>query len=345
MKRYIFILIGFTFLLALWILGGESLKNIANSKSQSNLGTSSAPALFTQNGGAANPDNYYATLVAYSQSGPEGGERAVEEAYKAPLDLYGKVVDEHGNPIEGAQAEMKVLVGNGPAEKMYQKLSDAVGMFSITGIEGAQVFVQVKKDGFYQTPESQKVFMYWMRGAKGVSLPTTSESAVVLVLHSKGHPVALISTSLRKSVAKDGSPTEIDIKKGRLTAKEQANIEVEVWTQDKQKDEKGRYPWRYRISVPSGGLIERTDPFAYQAPAEGYKSSDEIEINPADQKKWVNRASRQYFLRLADGSYGRVAIEVITVGDHILVVDSLINPHAGDRNLEYDPAAVDPLNP
>ena len=107
---------------------------------------------------------------------------------------------------------------------------------------------------------------------------------------------------------------------------------------DKRPNAKGRYDWRCLISVPNGGLIERKDQFDFEAPTEGYKSSVEIVMSQTAED-WSPQASREYFVKVADGRYARIKFKMIAGGDHFLELESFLNP-SGSRNLEFDPKEV-----
>ena len=47
--------------------------------------------------------------------------------------------------------------------------------------------------------------------------------------------------------------------------------------------------------------------------------------------------AKQFFVRLADNRYARINFQMITGGDHFIVLESFLNPTPGNRNLEFDP--------
>jgi hypothetical protein len=93
------------------------------------------------------------------------------------------------------------------------------------------------------------------------------------------------------------------------------------------------YPWRCRITVPGGSLIERTDGLDFQAPSEGYEET--IELEP-QKERWRRTVEKEYFIVLSGGSYARIEFLLQTHGEHFIVLESFVNPLPGDRNLEFD---------
>lgn len=134
----------------------------------------------------------------------------------------------------------------------------------------------------------------------------------------------------------DGTPVEINLANGRVVSAGNGDLRVEAWTDDENWNEKRRYNWRCRITVPGGGLLERKDPFDFEAPADGYKENDEI-VMDGDAERWQPRKARDYFAKLSDGRYARFNFTMIAGGDHFFRLESFLNPAPDSRNLEYDP--------
>ena len=93
------------------------------------------------------------TLLLGQNQNPNVNPRlqAMEQADNSPIDFWGKVVNQNGTPIAGATAEITVssmLIDpdNRPELKV---LSDANGLFSLTGKKGIGIVVSVTMDGYY----------------------------------------------------------------------------------------------------------------------------------------------------------------------------------------------------
>jgi hypothetical protein len=254
--------------------------------------------------------------------------------FDTPISFFGRVVDETGSPVSQAVAAMSaanVPYGNG---SKHEKLSDDSGLFEIVGIRGAELYVEVKKDGYYQTENSRRNFRYAGPPSNVVVALPTKETPATFVLKQRGTPASLIHISERPiKTPKNGTPVQVSLRNGRTVPSGEGDLQVEVWTEDAQRDANGQSPWRCRITVPGGGLIERTDPGGFEAPADGYKPFDELK--PAVEK-WSSRIEKQYFLALHDGCFARIEFRLRTDGEHYFVVASFLNPQPGSRNLEYD---------
>ena len=89
--------------------------------------------------------------------------------------------------------------------------------------------------------------------------------------------------------------------------------------------------------MPNGGLAPNQDEREFQAPEGGYQPAIEFTM-PAEgiDGRWQDRLDERYFVKLANGHYARMSIQVTAGSNHFAVVESYYNP-GGSRNLEYDP--------
>jgi hypothetical protein len=118
---------------------------------------------------------------------------------------------------------------------------------------------------------------------------------------------------------------------------------LECWTQNEGLDTNlaQPYDWRFRLTVPGGGVVERTGEFAFEAPKEGYREVVEFAM-PKDVERWKQDFRNEYFVKLRNGRYARMKFRITSGGAHFATVSSYLNPTPGSRNLEYDPAKTVP---
>jgi hypothetical protein len=264
-------------------------------------------------------------------------QKALMTAFLTPISFWGKVVDEHGNAVPDATVELTANNNPNPMEQgsRYQRFTDNHGLFSISGIHGIALNVKVSKEGYYQTAESRGGANYLLKSNTDRPVPT-AENPAVFVLRKKGEAAELTHVTERPvKVPKNRVPVEISFETGQAVPAGQGDLRIECWTEDQKKDAQGNYPWRCRVSIPSGGgLIKRQGEFDFEAPIDGYQASDDI--TPPGER-WSATAERQYFVKTVDGHFARVTLRVRTGGEHFVVIQSYLNPKPGSRNLEYDP--------
>jgi len=268
-------------------------------------------------------------------------EEAWRKGYSAPIDFWGKVVDQGGNPIPGTRICFYVDDNPDPygKSKEFETVSDAEGYFSLEGKRGAALAISlVAKEGWRVIKKPEGFLRYWAKGTPGHGF-SSKENPELIVMRKKGEAANLIRLSRRQQkIEKDGTPVAVDLKTGKVADSGKGDLRVECWTDDQNKDEKKRYDWRCRISVPGGGLApwKGEEGFEFEAPANGYKESDEISMSKTAER-WLSSVERKYFVKTADGKYARIIFGMFAGGYHFFVIEGYLNP-SGSRNLEYDEA-------
>lgn len=286
-----------------------------------------------------NPEDFYK---------PNAGTVAQMAAiFSTPIEFYGKVIDQHENPVEGADVEISVsddptLSGK---RNVQRRKSDASGLFSISGIHGMAIYVSVAKQGYYKiyanhgskdAKASQKNFSYGFNEGQGLHRPDKSNPAI-LELHKADSIEPLIHQGKKiRKISNDGTVRRIPLNSALPDGPH--CILVECWVDPTQKDNKFHYPWRMRLSVPNGGLVLRRGQFEFQAPTEGYVSSVEhnMTANPVDGK-WSDGVIESYFVHFNDGYFGRFDFELQAHERSRVIIESHLNPKVGSRNLTADP--------
>ena len=257
------------------------------------------------------------------------------ELFNTPINFWGKVVDEKGNPIPNATVELGTADRPWETGSSYERTTDSNGLFAITGVKGLSISVDVSKGGYYKTSHSRGQFSYAQPSGNKGPLPMP-DNPIVFELRKMGQVESLVQVDGFVKVPRNGAPIEITLETGHTVAAGLGDLRVEAWTNDQVKNPRGHYDWRCRISVPNGGLTERKEEFDFEAPADGYRPSDEINM-PQTAERWSPQVSREYFVKLADGRYARIRFEMVAGGDNFFSISSYLNPKPGSRNLESDP--------
>lgn len=271
----------------------------------------------------------------------EGHEEKLRMIFSHPIDFYGRVVDEKGVPVQGARVRYSVPssfleIQEGTVEG---PVTDAKGMFSITGKQGAGIYTSVSHPGYYETDQSFHQFSYFENTADN---PTTTSPAE-FVLRRKGIAEPLLNLKqVARSLSKDGKPVQVG-----LTGDNTGDVTLQAWTSPRQVGARSNAPfaWKIRVSVPGGGLVAYKDGYQFEAPENGYAPAIEFEMPVAGvDGKWRDRFEQTYFVKLGNGNYARMRFQMFAGGNHFAVVESYYNP-SGSRNLEYDPANAIKPNP
>jgi hypothetical protein len=263
----------------------------------------------------------------------------IETILRTPFQFYGIVLDQDGKPVVGVKVDAAVMNNFAEGGTPVSATSDAAGRFSIQS-QGASLHVHVSKSGYYQVdpggslkPSSQG-FDFGVDQGRGVHRSDPA-SPDVFHLRKAGNPVVLERFETSSKVPRDGSPVVV-----RLSKTSNVTLRVRCRTIEDGKTPTDPYDWRCEVDVEGGGIQDRTDETNFSAPEEGYASSAVIDMPKSlGVKKWFSRATRNYWLRFPDNTFGRIEFQMIARGDHFADIGGYRNPTANIRNLE--PKVVD----
>lgn len=260
--------------------------------------------------------------------------------YLTPISFYGRVVDQNGNPVEGAKINFSAnTVPWGRGEKFSTK-SDGGGNFGISGIHGRSLFVRVSKEGCYQMPGTESMagssgdFDFGSDLGKGMHSPSKS-SPVVFMLRKAGTLEPLIARKgLRVPLQPDGTVYPVSLRRSQ-GAENRIRLSCRS---ERMPESGGAFNWSYEVTFENGELIERTDEFDFEAPTNGYQQTDSgVMSKSLPGNQWKDRVVRNFFIRFQDGTYARVALEIHAGAKPFVTLDSYLNPKPGSRNLEAGP--------
>lgn len=276
------------------------------------------------------------------------GAIAFTAAHLTPILFYGKVVDQNGNPIPDAEVEYS---GNnipwGGAARQQMK-TDAKGEFRITST-GISLSVNVSKENYRsllrrsdippeQTagdPSSSDSFNYAKLFGPTVHRPDKARP-VIFTLHKPGvlEPL-IIDTGKDLIMARDGTPIRFQLQ----PENSKTVIELQSWTDDKSLNTERHYDWRFKMTIPYGGMIERSDGITSTAPVTGYdqKIFEYAMVKELSGNEWKDVVEKSFFVRFEDDTYAILDVKMISGGGNFAVVGFRLNPKSGSRNLETAP--------
>lgn len=258
------------------------------------------------------------------------------KSFNTPVEFYGKIVDQHGSPVPGAEVRYTFTDKFMASGSGGRTVSDRDGTFTISG-KGAAISVTVSKEtSHYMVPgRSHRLFANGLGPDSTHEAPAPFGSPTIFELHRKGGEVeSLVHVPIRTiNVPSSGDLTSI-----KLFTLETRPVDLEVFFV-REEVETFPYRWKFVLKVPNGALMEREDPMAFQAPESGYKSSVSVGQEPADDGKyehWGSYANKSYFLRFNEGFNARIDM-YFSANDSSVRIEAYLNP-TGSRNLEIDPA-------
>ncbi len=261
-----------------------------------------------------------------------------KEAFTAPINFYGKVVDQYGAPVSQATVRYGVLNKPWQPSSKEETNTDDGGSFSILGKRGGTLNIEITKSGFRQLPfnDARRTSAAMLYFGTGFPPKTSADAPMVFTLHRPGIIEPLVKHGEQNyRLPRDGAPVEIDISPNTSTP---YRIVLHCWNEELEPrpPNERRYPWKLVLTVPGGGVVERNDKLNFEAPVAGFKEKASIEMPVEAKPIWKSNASRSYFVKFSDNIFALIELEMIAGGDHFVVVESWLNPKSGSPHLESE---------
>jgi hypothetical protein len=272
------------------------------------------------------------TPTTISNDKPHSIQEWLERQYNISISFYGKVVDENEVPVSNASIEFEWA--NAKGEGLHASItSDNLGLFSLTGVKGKGIAVNLFKEGYYTSKQlNQKYFRYSDDFGRRTFSPDTT-NPIVFHLRKKGQGEALIHNLQLFGFRTNGPVQYLDLVQGKNSLTPPGDLVVQFTRGERNTD--GKYDWSAIISVPEGGIFETDEEFMFFAPEDGYQQSIEIRQS-ANESDWVSQAKKRFYIKSRSGNiYGRAEATIIPRYQDAAAIDLdyYINP-SGSRNLE-----------
>ena len=270
-----------------------------------------------------------------------------------PVEFYGKVIDQDGNPVPGVKVEAELMgynenyififktakPGEDQKRTRIEVETDGSGLFSIKGMKGRILHIKgLNKDGYgpYYVDRGPFVYDPYLQDL----FHAYPQKPVIFQMWKKGPTEPLIKAEADCSVPYDGRIVTVDLltRKSKEGAAVPGDLRIQVRRAAKA-DLRTHFPWSFAVDAVDGGILETDDPFLYRAPDSAYESGYEYVMDPT-QSKWAWEIKKRFYLRSRGGKiYASIELGVHANFDDAAFVEInyLANP-AGSRNLEYDPA-------
>lgn len=245
--------------------------------------------------------------------------------WKTPISFYGKVVDEAGRPVAGATAELLWTDMSPEGSSKTNLFSGADGQFSITGIRGKHLGIDIFKEGYYRAlSKGRSSFEY-----AGFWEPTyhqpDPDNPVVFHLRKKGEaePLAVGEGKVLVGVGKGAVipwPGDSGVVRVAVT-----------------ENDKASRKWAAQLSVDGGGVLPALEEFPFLAPESGYQPSILIDQDSPKPPGWQGQHGGRFYVKTG-AAYALLEIQQLLT-KKTMYYEVRLNP-SGSRNLEFDPKKI-----
>jgi len=192
-----------------------------------------------------------------------------------PIAFYGRLEDQFGNAVVGAQIAGSVRIYNNVQSTVEHltTVSDENGMFQIKSGKGEGLGIMPKKDGYVLATTSTEFKYSYMYN--GQFTPDPKNPTVVKMWKLQGAE-PLVSLAKKYKLNYTGRPIYFDMISGR-TVSNGGDLKVTVNRPDGIISQQHPQNWSVKIEVVNGGLVETSfEEFrtTYSAPESGYQLTD-----------------------------------------------------------------------
>jgi len=270
-----------------------------------------------------------------------------------PIEFYGKVVDQNGNPIPSVKVSLDIKLIKIPAPgelpgdmfDTYTLTTDANGLFSLTGAKGELLTVEsLEKTGYDAAHKNiNKGYWYWA----SIGYVGNPKQPEIFQMWKRTGTEELVRKTFSTDLDVDGTSVFYDLLQGTQGFGNRDIVVSLVRNPQQIASGQRNYEWTATIEVPDGGLIISSDEQMYLAPQEGYQSQYVFHM-PVMKSAWKSGAVPGWkdqkdvaiYLKLRGGKYyGRAELKFVAGAPRLTTpfyLTSYVNP-SGSRNLEPPP--------
>jgi hypothetical protein len=227
--------------------------------------------------------------------------------FTQPQSLYGKVVDQNGDPVSGVEVtagnEGLNAAGNGVEPQTYKTESDSNGFFEFTGKTGTPIGIKMRKDGYRWGERGEG----YKGPAGGISNPLDRVVVTMWKLHGAE---VLRGSAIDAKIPHDGEVRAFDIVTGESTSNGDLLASL-IRSPLEVRRGRDTFDWTFRIEIRQGGLVEENDPYPFWAPQDGYRPFFEFSMS-SNNVAWTSTMTKDFYIRTPQGQYGRMRASVYT---------------------------------
>jgi len=286
-------------------------------------------------------------------SPPSGGkterEREVLSTYNdVPIDFYGKLEDQFGNPVAGAEIKgsIRVISGDRQGTDWLTTTSDPEGLFEFHG-RGQDISTMPSKKG-YALASLNGGGNYSLLAPEQERLHPDPNNPVVVKMWKLQGAEYLLSIDQHYNIHYTTQPISFDLLAGSVVPR---GGDIRLTVKRSQGLMSGRSPldWSLQVEAIEGGLMdtEGQERITYVAPKTGYAPSTNFIFSTNPPYKWFGGFDQMFFVRSRNGqvySKLRFSFNINDDPDGFMSIGvrGIANTNSS-RNWEADPNTMAPI--
>lgn len=244
-------------------------------------------------------------------AGEPKSQRMVEilsSANDVAIVFYGRLEDQFGNPVAGAEVTGTTTINNGASvgANRVTATSDANGFFQLDAGKGESLGIMPRKAG-YALATTGTEFRYSQLDA-GYYVPDPNNPTVIKMWKLQGAE-PLVGIDQHYKLPYTDAPVNIDLLAGKIVPSG-GDLKITVTRPPGVVALSNRQDWSVKIEVLDGGLIETSTSearVAYAAPDGGYQPGDEFIFSTNAPHKWFGGFDQMFFISSRNGQvYSKV---------------------------------------
>jgi len=263
-----------------------------------------------------------------------------------PIIFYGKLEDQFGNPVVGAEITGSTIVYNGTAAggQRVVATSDAKGFFQMNGGNGESLGMMPRKEGYVlAATNTEYKYSGFYPDSRHVPEP---DNPVVIKMWKLQGAEPLTGINQRYKLRPTDAPVNFDLLAGKIVPSG-GDIKITVSRPPGVVSQSNPQDWSVKVEAVDGGLIETSMTDArvtYAAPDNGYQPSDALIMSTTNH--WSDLVQQMYFVTSRNGQvFSKVflSMDVNANPDDPMSVTFRGTANAsGSRNWEADADAMKP---
>jgi hypothetical protein len=276
----------------------------------------------------------------------EEGMLGVLSTYNdVPIDFYGKLEDQGGNPVAGAEIKGSIMVINGQRQGTdhFSTTSDANGLFEFHG-RGENIGMMPRKEG-YALASTETLFKY-SRMEDHPYVSDANNPTVIKMWKLRGaEPLLKIRQNYKLHY--NAEPIYFDLIAGTIVPSG-GDIKMTVSRSPGLMSGRIRLDWSVQVEAVNGGLMDSDgqEAVTYTAPDSGYQPSDVFIFSTNAPNKWFGAFNQGLFLMSRNGQvYSKLnlffRINSDPDGFMNITFDGVANTNSS-QNWEGDPNTYQP---